>query len=274
MLKAALLKRYQKFWIKRSLRAKHKVETYAEFSTLRLLCEGLLNDEDRELMEQIMMDDIMDRTVDTVEDATYNRLVAALQSKDTPFIVNCYLHDGSTPLHIVAKAGFSDSVRLLIQHNANVNAIHAQLGHSVLHVATMAGSYKSMNHLVNAGASRTFVNTMAGRRRSALHYAAERGCAVCLLMLLNPTQGNVVQRNEEQREIRAILDLQDSFGNTALHLACVDGSEECVKILIEVCVLAAVSLRRICSYSYYAIYFFLCRPVQTPLCVISKEKHL
>lgn len=234
MLKAEVLKRYQKFWIKRSLRTKHKVETYEEYSALRLLCENLLNDADKQLMEQIMMDDIMERTVDTMEEATFNRLALALQNKENPFIVNSYLHDGSTPLHVLAKAGFSDCVRVLIQNGANVNAIHTQLGHSVLHVATMSGSYKCMNHLVNAGASRTYINTMAGRRRSALHYAAERGCAPCLLMLLNPNQGNVMQRNEEQKQVRAIVDLTDSFGNTALHLACVDGSEECVKILIEV----------------------------------------
>ncbi len=34
--------------------------------------------------------------------------------------------------------------------------------------------------------------------------------------------------------MRGMLDIQDGFGNTALHLACVDGSEECVRMLIEV----------------------------------------
>ena len=36
------------------------------------------------------------------------------------------------------------------------------------------------------------------------------------------------------KAVLRILDTQDSFGNTALHLACVDGSEECVRMLIEV----------------------------------------
>ncbi|KAJ1435899.1 ankyrin repeat-containing domain protein, partial [Ochromonadaceae sp. CCMP2298] len=61
--------------------------------------------------------------------------------------------DGSTPLHIVAKKGYADCVRMIIQQGANVNAPHRQLGHSALHYAAMAGSYKSMNHLLNAGAN-------------------------------------------------------------------------------------------------------------------------
>jgi len=44
----------------------------------------------------------------------------------------------------------------------------------------------------------------------------------------------VVERNEEVARVRAVLNKRDTFGNTALHLACVDGSEDCVRMLIEV----------------------------------------
>ena len=78
------------------------------------------------------------------------------------------------------------------------------------------------------------MNALPGKRRSALHYAAERGSAPCLIQLLNPSDRNVLTRNNQMNEVRAIIDLQDAFGNTALHLACVDGSEDCVNILLEV----------------------------------------
>jgi ankyrin repeat protein len=237
MLKAAVLKKYQKFWIKRSSLRKNgslELPVHEEYSTLRLLCESLLSEKDKAAMDEIVMDDLMERTVDSNAEATCTRLVAILKDKTSGFLPNSYLGDGSTPLHVVTKARFSDCVRVLIQHDANVNAVHLQLGHSVLHVAAMVGCYQSMNHLLNAGANRTYVNLLPGRHRSALHYAAERGSAPCLLMLLNPSQGSQVRRNEEVKEVRAVLDLPDAFGNTALHLACVDGSEECVRILIEV----------------------------------------
>jgi len=188
MLKAAVLKRYQKFWIKRSLKKDNKIETHEEFSTLRLLCEGLLGDDDRKLLEEIMMDDLMERIVDDDEAATHSRLLAELQDKTSRFMVNSYLQDGSTPLHIVAGKGFSESALIMIRKGANPNAVHLQLGHSVLHVAAMSGSYKTMKCLLAHGADRSFVNTLAGRGRTALHYAAEQGSAPCLLMLLNPTQ--------------------------------------------------------------------------------------
>jgi len=53
--------------------------------------------------------------------------------------------------------------------------------------------------------------------------------------------------------VRGILDVQDGFGNTALHLACVDGSEECVRMLIEVLeTFSAVQ----CSFSSFFTAFF------------------
>lgn len=239
MLKAAAVRKYQKFWIKRAAvkNAKNKKEELPldeEWSTLRRLCEALLSEEDRRVLEEIVMDDLVERTIDDDAAATYVRLAKALQDQNSGFKPNCCLGDGSSPLHVVVKAGFSDCVRLLIQHGADVNAIHLQLGHSVLHTAAMAGSHACMNLLINAGANRAYVNALPGKRRSALHYAAENGSAPCLLLLLHSNTANVVRRNQETQEVRAILDVQDAFGNTALHLACVDGSEDCVRLLIEV----------------------------------------
>ena len=241
MLKAAVLRRYQKFWIKRSTLRKSKNKSSdeelfcnEEFSTLRLLCVGLLSETERNYMDQIDMDVLIERIIDSDEVATYNRLMIALLDKNSGFVVNCYLSDGSTPLHLVAKEGFSDCVRALIQHDADVNAIHAQLGYTALQLAAMIGSYKTMNYLLNAGANRSFVNTLHNKQRSTIHYLAEYGCSIGLLMLLNPTQGNIIKRNEEKKEINLLINLQDLYGNTALHLACIENSEECVKILIEV----------------------------------------
>ena len=188
MIRVAVLKRYQKFWIKKSAKKDGEVASYEELSTLRALCEELLNDSDRKLIEAIMMDDLMERIVDDDEAATYTRLVAELQDKKSWFMVNSYLNDGSTPLHVVASKGFSDCVLAMIRKGANPNAIHSQLGHSVLHVAAMSGSHKTLNCLLANGANRCFINTQSGRMRTALHYAAERGSSPCLLLLLNPSQ--------------------------------------------------------------------------------------
>jgi ankyrin repeat protein len=248
MLKAAAVRKYQKFWIRRAAlkkarSSKDELPWEEEYSTLRRLCEGLLSDDDRRIVDEIVMDDLMERIVDDNAGATYTRLVNALQDPKSGFLVNCHLSDGSTPLHVLAQAGFSDCVRALVQHGADVNATHLQLGHSVLHVAAMAGSHTCMKHLINAGASIVYVNTLAGKHRTALHYAAERGSAPCLLLLLHPSGSNAVKRIEEARAIQAILNVQDAFGNTALHLAAVDGSEDCVRLLIEVRCLPA----RLCA---------------------------
>lgn len=235
MIKAKLLKKYQRFWGRKSKSPSNGEAIDLNGSVFRDLCEALLSENDRKTLEDIYMEDLMSYIFDNKdENSTYSRLLEVLKDKNTIFNVNMYLYDGATPLHVFAKAGFGGCVRELILKGANVNAIHAQLGHSVLHCAAMAGAYQCMNMLINAGASRTYVNTYNGKNRSALHYAAELGSSICLLLLLNPQQSNAVDRTEDIRKLKELINLQDSLGNTALHLACIDGSEDCVKILIEV----------------------------------------
>jgi ankyrin repeat protein len=235
--------KYRKIWLKRSLSGKSTpLEHLEEMSALQLLCENLLSDDDRRLLEEIMMDDVMEKTLCTSQEATYEKLVEYLQGKEYSF--KCYLRDGSTPLHAFTKLGFSECVRVLIQSGVDVNAVHAQLGHSAVHIACMVGSEHCLHQLLLAGADRAFLNTMNGKRRSALHYASEQGSYRCLQMLLSTTpaiKGSHLQKQhqldkttQDVKKLKSLLDVQDNYGNTACHLACIDGNEQCVKLLIDV----------------------------------------
>jgi uncharacterized protein len=81
---------------------------------------------------------------------------------------------GDTPLHVMARRGNVEAVRLLIDAGADVNAI-GEMGETPLHVAVHKGYVAIADALLNSGASKSICSEF-GKTPSEL--AAELGGSV------------------------------------------------------------------------------------------------
>lgn len=120
---------------------------------------------------------------------------------------------GSTPLHWAVPE--EKKVRLLLAHGAAVNAKLAD-GRTPLYLATFLGNgHPVIRLLLEHGAD---PNLRAGGGRAPLAIAASRGDAVAIRLLI---------------DARASIDFSDSAGATPLMLAASSGSVDAVRWLLE-----------------------------------------
>ncbi|KAF7174499.1 hypothetical protein CNMCM5623_007544 [Aspergillus felis] len=108
--------------------------------------------------------------------------------------------EGRTALHSAVLTRHSELVKLLLSKGAN-QSLKDATGRTVLHLAAMSGDLNDevVGHFLGTAA----LNVADRCGRMPLHYAAERGFASLATVLQGGTD----------------LDLQDSTGDTALHLA-------------------------------------------------------
>ena len=122
---------------------------------------------------------------------------------------------GRTPLYIACAYGRINCVKLLLEHNANVDKPDDR-GWNPLHMACRGGHYECAEELLKKGAS---VNQ--GRQSdgwTALHEACHRNKVGCVRLLL---------------EHGAAVDQATVDGRTALHVACQEGHVDCGHVLLE-----------------------------------------
>jgi len=105
------------------------------------------------------------------------------------------------PLHFAASNGDSKLIALLLECNANADLLDGFKG-TPIHMAAREGKALAVKQLMDAKAD---PHAQDDQRSTALHYAAEQGHADCVAALL--------------RQPTLHLDLQDTDGDTALHLA-------------------------------------------------------
>ncbi|XP_032940393.1 B-cell lymphoma 3 protein [Catharus ustulatus] len=90
-------------------------------------------------------------------------------------------YEGLTPLHVAVASGSRESVLVLLEHGADVDAVDIKSGRSALLHAVESGSEEMAELLLQHGAS---VNSQSYSGCTALHAAAARGRLRLLRLLL------------------------------------------------------------------------------------------
>ena len=116
-------------------------------------------------------------------------------------------------LHMGARHGFFEDVKVLIQNGSDVNAVDQYNG-TALHESTRHGHIDIVRFLIQNGA---IVNLVSKYKETPLHIAAREGhCDIAAVLIENDIDINALARSQ-----------------TALHLAARHGHLEVSKLLIQ-----------------------------------------
>ncbi|XP_057750143.1 protein S-acyltransferase 24 isoform X1 [Arachis stenosperma] len=147
--------------------------------------------------------------------ALNNRTAAAQYIIEHGGDVNATDHTGQTALHWSAVRGAIQAAELLLQEGARLNAADMN-GYQTTHVASQYGQTAFIYHIVSKWNADPDVLDNDGR--SPLHWAAYKGFADCirLLLFLDAHRGR-----------------QDKEGCTPLHWAAIRGNLEACTVLVQ-----------------------------------------
>eukprot|EP00095_Tigriopus_kingsejongensis_P008369 maker-scaffold856_size87843-snap-gene-0.19 protein:Tk08369 transcript:maker-scaffold856_size87843-snap-gene-0.19-mRNA-1 annotation:"PREDICTED: uncharacterized protein LOC100122337" len=120
-----------------------------------------------------------------------------------------------TCLHLAARKGDSDLLKLFIEFGANVDAINRD-GQTVLHIAALNGDENIVRNLFMARANPTIKDN---EDRTAIHLAAERGHTKTVEFLAEKFKSNVYDRARD--------------GSTLMHLAALHGHSDTAMVLFK-----------------------------------------
>ncbi|XP_047307821.1 protein S-acyltransferase 24-like [Impatiens glandulifera] len=147
--------------------------------------------------------------------ALNNRTAAAQYIIEHGGDVNASDHTGQTALHWSGVRGGIQVAELLLQEGARVNTVD-MYGYQVTHVAAQYGQTAFLYHIVKKWNSDPDVPDNDGR--SPLHWAAYKGFADCIRLLLF---------------LDAYRSRQDKEGCTPLHWAAIKGNLEACTVLVQ-----------------------------------------
>ncbi|KAL2500595.1 Protein S-acyltransferase 24 [Forsythia ovata] len=147
--------------------------------------------------------------------ALNNRTAAAQYIIEHGADVNAADHTGQTALHWSAVRGAIQVAELLLQEGARVNAAD-MYGYQTTHVAAQYGQTAFIYHIVTKWNADPDVPDNDGR--SPLHWAAYKGFADCIRLLLF---------------LDAYRGRQDKEGCTPLHWAAIRGNLEACTVLVQ-----------------------------------------
>uniref|UniRef100_A0A7N0RGC7 S-acyltransferase n=1 Tax=Kalanchoe fedtschenkoi TaxID=63787 RepID=A0A7N0RGC7_KALFE len=147
--------------------------------------------------------------------ALNNRAAAAQYIIEHGADVNAMDHTGQTALHWSAVRGGIQVAELLLQEGARVNAAD-MYGYQTAHVAAQYGQTAFLYHIVTKWNANPDVPDNDGR--SPLHWAAYKGFADCIRLLLF---------------LDAHRSRQDKEGCTPLHWAAIRGNLEACTVLVQ-----------------------------------------
>ncbi|XP_061090133.1 serine/threonine-protein phosphatase 6 regulatory ankyrin repeat subunit B [Conger conger] len=156
---------------------------------------------------------------------------------------------GYTPLHWACYNGHEGCVEVLLEHKA-IGSFEGN-PFSPLHCAVVNDHEACASVLLEAMGS-DIVNCRDAKDRTPLHAAAFSGHVDCLQLLLahdapvdavDQSGRSALMMSSERgcagavevllRSVNADVSLSDQNGNTALHLACSNGKEECALLILE-----------------------------------------
>jgi ankyrin repeat protein len=147
-----------------------------------------------------------------------DRLAALL--KDKPGLVKLRNGEGLNPLHVAAREGHGEAVRILLAAGADMKALddHPQEGvfrpytngWTPLHLAAMAGNKAAAAILLQHGADANAADQRG--KHTPLHFAALAGSADLVRLLLS----HRADSDAEDDKHRTPLDLAEERGHTAV----------------------------------------------------------
>ncbi|XP_014475519.1 PREDICTED: transient receptor potential cation channel protein painless [Dinoponera quadriceps] len=151
---------------------------------------------------------------------TFKNIIEYNLKKQPPVLDVNYVfpnHYEETCLDIASRNGLTDFVSYLLSKGARVNRVNEAHNRAAIHFATENGHERTLAALLTH--STTNVNLEAGQQ-TALHIAVRQENLTCARQLL---------------EGRASVNIPNSRGLTALHMAAMNGQREMVRLILDVC---------------------------------------
>ncbi|KAF2368431.1 Ankyrin repeat-containing domain [Trinorchestia longiramus] len=147
--------------------------------------------------------------------------IVALRQTSSPMKLAQLLNDqdvsGCSPLHYASKSGQIKSLESLLQLGASVRTKNHR-NESPLHFAAKYGRYNTVRQLLESTKGFLILNESNGDGKTALHIASEEGHSRLVQLLIS--KGALLHR--------------DHRGRTPLHLAAAQGHMETINILLAV----------------------------------------
>lgn len=181
----------------------------------------------------------------------HEKVLEAMFDKEGPMLNYIEESDNSkqqTPLHIAAKNGHVDVVKILIQNGAQVRAKHHG-GKTPLHLACQYGRFVVVKELI--GYESASIHDTDDRMNTPLHLAAFWGNFGIVQYLIN-NKANVNSKNDKDKTplflaaeqgwqktseilLNASVDvtIEDINKRTALQISCMEGHVEVVAMLLQ-----------------------------------------
>jgi ankyrin repeat protein len=158
--------------------------------------------------------------------------------------------DGSTPLHVAAKEGFKESVKLLIERGADVTSMDEN-GYMALHLAAEEGHRSVVELMISNENVRIDAKSRSGM--TALHVAARKGRLEVAKFLVSKSLELVDAKRKDEKSASHLaarksqlsivnflsskalkfLNATANDGQTALHFAAFSHQPEIVELLLE-----------------------------------------
>lgn len=152
-----------------------------------------------------------------------------------PRLMGVRSRNGKMPIHLAAKAGFVDGLKLLLDaDNEESVLIPDTEGQIPLHLVCQSSSLSSLQLLTTHPQSRfspTMLYTSSKASMLPHHYASQTGS----LRILQHLHKIITQyHSKDQKAVEEWINKQDIQGFTALHYAAREGHEEVVGWLVGV----------------------------------------
>jgi serine/threonine-protein phosphatase 6 regulatory ankyrin repeat subunit B len=154
--------------------------------------------------------------------------------------------DCNTPLHLAIKGGYLEVVKVLLEHadgeKCGLDSTNVE-GNSPLHLAIEEGHVEVVKQLLERAGTKLELNKKNYIRNGCntpLHLAAEAGQDEIVAMLLafdatkQTTESDSTEMNNDQKRTTKLnLNATNEEENTPLHLACKEGHDEVVDVMLK-----------------------------------------